>query len=267
MGYVLLGLGLGTGIGMGGALFHILNHAVFKMLLFLCMGAIIFSTREREINKLGGLAKKLPVTFVAFCFGALAISGIPPFNGFASKALISQAVADNTYLKIILVVTAAGTFAAFLKLYFHVFFGRMPKTLKKIKPLPFLMKLPLVILALFSLLVGFFPNLVLAKLIGPIAEFNLAYNFWQPRLLVETLVIVLLGGLFYYIGMKSGFLRLTAEDKPTCFSLDRFYVGLAVLIEKFSFALRRLLARDLNVYLRWIFLTLVLLLTLFWAAI
>ncbi|MFH1361364.1 MAG: proton-conducting transporter membrane subunit [bacterium] len=267
MGYILLGIGVGTGIGLGGAMFHILNHAIFKMLLFLCMGAVIFSTREREFSRLGGLGKQMPVTFAAFCVGALAISGIPPFNGFASKALISEAVAGNIYLKIALVLTAAGTFATFLKLYFHVFLGCRPKTLKKIKPALFLMKFPLFMLALLSLLVGLFPNIVLTRLIEPIAKFNFTYHFWQPKLLVETPLMILLGIIFYYLGMKSGFMRLKGEDGATYFSFDRFYVGLAVFVEKFSFALRKFLARDLNVYLRWIFLTLVLLLAFFWVVI
>ena len=260
MGYVLLGIGLGTGIGLGGALFHILNHAIFKMLLFLCMGAIIYATRERELSRLGGLARRMPIVFGSFCVGALAISGILPFNGFASKALISEAVAGNIYLKIVLVLTAAGTFATFLKLYFHVFLGRMPKTLRKIKPAPLLMKLPLFMLALLSLLVGLFPNLVLAKLIEPIAKFNISYNFWQPMLLVETFIIIFLGSFLYYLGTKSGFLRLQAEGNHKYFGLDNFYCTIAISIEQLSQWLRRLLARSLNVYLLWIFFTLVLLL-------
>jgi len=90
MGYILLGIGLGTRLGLAGGLYHLVNHAVFKGLLFLCMGAVIYSTGTRNLDNLGGLWKKMPITTSTCIIAALAISGIPPFNGFASKTVLTK---------------------------------------------------------------------------------------------------------------------------------------------------------------------------------
>ena len=75
-------------LGLGGALFHVLNHALFKPLLFLVAGSVLHATGSRRISSLGGLARTMPYTFVLFTFGAVAICGLPPLNGFASEWLL-----------------------------------------------------------------------------------------------------------------------------------------------------------------------------------
>lgn len=97
----VIGIGMGVGVlgevyhqpvvsalGWTGALFHIVNHAFFKSLLFYCAGSVYSKTHTRDINSLGGLIKKMPLTAFAFIIGAIAISGMPPFNGFISEFLI-----------------------------------------------------------------------------------------------------------------------------------------------------------------------------------
>ena len=99
IGIIALGLGVGllgmsTGspvlivLGFGGALLHVLNHALFKGLLFLGAGAVVHGTGTREIDQLGGLLKRMPWTAATFLVGAVAISGLPPLNGFVSEFLI-----------------------------------------------------------------------------------------------------------------------------------------------------------------------------------
>jgi hydrogenase-4 component B len=103
IGIILLGLGvaaLGRSVenellvllGLGAALFHVLNHALFKGLLFLGAGAVQGAAGTRDLNRLGGLARAMPVTALAFGVGAAAISGLPPLNGFASEWLTFQAL-------------------------------------------------------------------------------------------------------------------------------------------------------------------------------
>src|SRR6185369_3577012 len=75
-------------LGMGGALLHVLNHAVFKALLFLGAGSVIHASGTREIDRMGGVARRLPHTALLFGVGAVAICGLPPLNGFVSELLV-----------------------------------------------------------------------------------------------------------------------------------------------------------------------------------
>ncbi|MFH1347075.1 MAG: proton-conducting transporter membrane subunit [Candidatus Margulisiibacteriota bacterium] len=262
MGYILLGIGAGTGIGIGGALFHILNHAIFKMLLFLCMGAVIYATRERDIKRLGGLGKRMPLTTIAFAFGALAISGIPPFNGFASKALLSAAVSDNFWLKITLILTAAGTLASFYKLFKHVFLGELPDKLRQTREVPLLMSLPMLIFAVACLGVGLFCVQVLSGIIAPAIGSAQTFNFWDLGLLGDTLIIIALGSLIYAAGVKTGFFSAKERSFPAFLSLDRICCGAAAILEKGCFALRAIHLRNINVHLFWMIMVLVALLVI-----
>ncbi|MEE8638695.1 MAG: proton-conducting transporter membrane subunit [Candidatus Margulisiibacteriota bacterium] len=261
MGYVLLGIGLGSGIGMAGGLFHILNHATFKMLLFLCMGAVIYATGERELNKLGGLGKRMPITLVAFGIAALAISGIPPFNGFASKAMISESVSGNFLLKLVIILTAAGTFASFFKLFRFAFLGSLPAKLEKTRGVPILMLLPMLVLAAACLCIGLFPAQLLSSLIAPSIGSAITFNFWNIKIFIDTFLIVFLGFGIYILGSKTGFLRIEKEALAPSFvryfSLDRICRDAASALERGCIELKKLHARNLNAHLLWVFLALV----------
>jgi formate hydrogenlyase subunit 3/multisubunit Na+/H+ antiporter MnhD subunit len=98
MGYIILGIGCAAymgrdgAMGLAGALYHIVNHALFKSLLFLTVGSVYFRTHELDMYKLGGLWRKMPLTCVAMFIAVCGISGIPGFNGFASKTLLHHAI-------------------------------------------------------------------------------------------------------------------------------------------------------------------------------
>lgn len=259
MGYVLLGIGMGTGIGLGGALFHILNHAIFKTLLFLCMGAVIYATRERDIKRLGGLGKRMPLTAIAFAFGALAISGLPPFNGFASKALLAAAVSGNLWLKLALILTAAGTLASFYKLFRHVFLGELPDKLCKTKEVPLLMSLPMLILAVACLGAGLFSSQLLSGIIVPAIGSMLTFSFWNIKLIGEALLVVVLGSLIYAAGVRTDFFKGKWESMV---SLDKICCGAAAVLEKGCLALKAMHSRAINVHLFWMIIALVALLVI-----
>ncbi len=163
IGYVLTAVGLGTVFGLYGGLFHALNHTLFKGLLFLTAGAVYYATGSTNLDGLGGLAKKMPRTTVCFLVGAFAISGIPPFNGFASKWLIYQALYDKAtqtgnFLYVIVTVVAllvsVMTLASFIKVTGSVFFGQAPAKLSAVKEVPFSMQLPMVLMSLLCLAGG-----------------------------------------------------------------------------------------------------------------
>jgi len=256
MGYVLLGIGIGSGIGIGGALFHILNHAVFKMLLFLCMGAIIYVTGERELNKLGGLAKRMPVTLLTFGVAALAIAGLPPFNGFASKAMISGAAAGNLWLKLVVIITAAGTFASFVKLFRFSFLGSLPVKLKDVGEAPALMLFPMLVLAAACFGLGLYASPLLSGLIAPAAGRVIEFNFWSAKLFLDAFWIVFLGAGIYILGMKTDFFGATEIN----FGLDWVCCNAAKLLERGCAGLKKLQARMLNAHLFWVFVALILIL-------
>jgi len=156
IGYVLLGIGLGTPLGIIGGLFHLLNHAVFKSLLFLNSGAIEYATGTREIMKLGGLAKKMPFTSVSGFIGSFAASGVPPFNGFWSKLIIILAAieAQQYLLAAIAGVSAVLTLTSFIRMQRRTFLGILPSRLSEIKEVPIAMKTPLVVLSLLCIILG-----------------------------------------------------------------------------------------------------------------
>ncbi|WP_407147715.1 hydrogenase 4 subunit B [Bradyrhizobium sp. ORS 86] len=130
------GLGLAAALAFTAALFHVLNHSIFKSLLFLGAGAVLTSTGERDLEKLGGLIHRMPLTTFAFLVGCVAISALPPFNGFASEWLIFQAVLQSPnlpqwVLKImvpavgaLLALAAALAAACFVKAFGVTFLGR-----------------------------------------------------------------------------------------------------------------------------------------------
>jgi multicomponent Na+:H+ antiporter subunit D len=165
IGYVMIGVGLAlkpdldtmvAALAIVGALFHLVNHAVFKSLLFLCSGAVEYRTGTRDLGKLGGLIRKMPWTGASCSVGSLAIAGIPPFNGFWSKLIIILALFKAGYFTYGVIAIAVGfiTLIYFIKLQSSVLFGKLPEALSGIKESPFAMVLPLVILAILCLALG-----------------------------------------------------------------------------------------------------------------
>jgi multicomponent Na+:H+ antiporter subunit D len=184
IGYIVTGLGIGLAldrsiavVGTMGGLYHMLNHAVFKCLLFLSAGAVLYATGTTDLNKLGGLSKKMPYTTVMFLIGAASISGIPPFNGFVSKWLIYQATYEAGFapITILALLVSVMTLASFVKVAQSVFFGQLSSDYKDVKEIPWLMRIPMMLLSLICIIAGIAPKLISTYLIEPAA--NAIYNF------------------------------------------------------------------------------------------
>jgi NADH-quinone oxidoreductase subunit L len=161
LGYMFLAAGLGA---YPVAMFHLINHAFFKALLFLAAGSIIHAmSDEQDIRKMGGLAKKLPVTWVVMLFGALALAGIPPFSGYYSKdGILDAAFGAGTdvgmYGWICGIITASLTAFYISRLFLLTFHGtsRAPKDVQDhVHESPLVMLIPLIILAAGALSSGF----------------------------------------------------------------------------------------------------------------
>jgi len=156
IGHIIFAIGLGTPLGFLGALFHLVNHSVMKSLLFLNSGAVVYSTGERDMKKLGGLAQPMPVTGVTSVIGSLSVAGVPPFNGFWSKLIIILAAvqAGRPILALIVVLVSILTLAYYLRALRLVFFGRLSEVFGKIKEAPAFMCTSMIILAGFCLGLG-----------------------------------------------------------------------------------------------------------------
>lgn len=188
LGVVFLALGLAmlfldadvpaiAALALIAALYHALNHAVFKGLLFLGAGAILHSTHERDLEQMGGLLRRLPWTGLFFLIGVLAIAALPPFNGFVSEWLIFQSALaawqlDSGVLRslvpiasAVLALTAALVAATFVKVFGVAFLGQArSRHIRRARPAPFGMRAAQTLLAALCVLLGVLPVWVLGHL-------------------------------------------------------------------------------------------------------
>jgi NADH-quinone oxidoreductase subunit L len=155
LGYMFLGLGVGA---FSASVFHVMTHAFFKALLFLGAGSIIHGLAgEQDIRNMGGLRKKLPITFITFLLATLAISGIPPFSGFFSKdEILAHAFASNKLFWVLGVIGSMMTAFYMFRLLFLTFFGTYRGDEHKVHAheSPKVMTIPLIILAILSTIGG-----------------------------------------------------------------------------------------------------------------
>jgi formate hydrogenlyase subunit 3/multisubunit Na+/H+ antiporter MnhD subunit len=183
-GYILLGLGTClvllpashwalvslAALGLFGALFHTLNHALFKSLLFLNAGALLQATGTQDLNRLGGLLHRMPITGLTALAASLSIAGVPLFNGFVSKWSICTATIQGAPLgaflplcAIVAILTSALTLASFVKFFGAAFLGRTSATVARLDGRPtrfeagWMMHLPQIFLATACLLLGLLP--------------------------------------------------------------------------------------------------------------
>jgi multicomponent Na+:H+ antiporter subunit D len=166
MGYIIIGLGMGmlilanngsktvATLSIFGGLFHLINHAVFKGLLFLNAGAIEYKTGTRNLKEMGGLSESMPLTYSTSLGASMAISGIPPFNGFFSKLIIILAAIKGKFylLAFLAVLVSIITLASFMKLQKFSFFNKAKLSPgRKINEVPFFMCFSMVALAILCL--------------------------------------------------------------------------------------------------------------------
>jgi NADH:ubiquinone oxidoreductase subunit 5 (subunit L)/multisubunit Na+/H+ antiporter MnhA subunit len=176
---MILGIATLTPIGIAGGIFHMLNNAIYKCCLFLCGGAVEDATGTADLEQLGGLGKKMPLTFLACMIAALSISGVPPLNGFASKWMVYHGVVEMgrtqsgsaaTLWPLWMLAAMFGsalTLASFVKILHSVFLSRLPDRLKGVKEVSGLQTLPMLILAVMCVLFGLFYRPLLQQLLMP----------------------------------------------------------------------------------------------------
>lgn len=236
VGYMVLGIGTGNPIGIAGALFHMLNHAVYKSCLFFTAGNVEYRTRTSDLDKLGGLAKFMPLTYISCLIASFAISGIPPFNGFVSKWLIYQGVilqllnstsrAGLIFTLFCLIAALFGsalTLASFMKLLHTVFLGQRSyaqgaRTIKEVPGSMWFVSLTLagicVVFGIFAFSIPLKYFIFPALLAHMTIDSNSLPGIWSPAQASGLIIIGLVLGLIIFRLMKA---RLLVR-KDTAFS-------------------------------------------------
>ena len=213
VGYMVTGLGLGTPIGIAGGLFHMLNHALYKSGLFLTAGSVEKRTGKTDFEYVGGLASAMPITFVSALVFALSISGVPPFNGFASKWLIYQAIIDfgkgNGSIQLLwpiwlifAIFGSALTLASFIKFISGIYLGRKKASLKDVREVNILMWLPQAVISLACIGFGIFAtNIIIPEFIKPLSGTFKYTGIWKANFVTGLIIIsIVLGLIIYLIG-------------------------------------------------------------------
>lgn len=156
VGYIILGLGCGTALGLAGAVFHLFNHVVFKSLLFVNSAAVELEAGTRDMDKVSGLSKKMPVTGLTSVLGSLSCAGIPPLAGFWSKLMIIIALwlAGFKAYAIIAILVSILTLSYLLSWQRRVFFGKLKEGFEEVREAGIQLVLPAAILAAITVAVG-----------------------------------------------------------------------------------------------------------------
>lgn len=227
MGYIVLAIGIMAflkdkgSMGFVGALYHIVNHALFKSLLFMVAGVIYLSLHNLNMYELGGLYRRFPITAVIALIASLGIAGMPLLNGFASKSLIHHALAKAIHdgpgslilIEYLFIVISAGTVTSFIKLFGYTFLGPIRKEHIQCERSVKIMELAMAGIAIVIILIGLFPNFVLDHLLVPalyqnnfdvhtIEKYLVHVSFFNLEDLVSTLKITLLGVAIFIAGVK-----------------------------------------------------------------
>jgi multicomponent Na+:H+ antiporter subunit D len=172
IGYIILGIGLGTPLGILGGLFHLVNHALAKSLLFLNSGSVQMATGTRNLDEMGGLGKRMPVTAATTVVGSLSIAGVPPLNGFWSKLIIIVALiqAGHWGFALLAILASVLTLWYYLLIQRRAFFGQLNERWQAVREAPFWMTASTVILALACLAVGVFFAATITSWVQPASD-------------------------------------------------------------------------------------------------
>ena len=217
IGYIVVGIGIGllsiegvSNEGLSGGIFHMINHASFKCLLFLCAGAILYKTGTTNLDEVSGAGREMPFTMIMFLIGALSISGIPPFNGFSSKWILytSSYSANMPFVTIFCLVVSVMTLASFMKVFHTVFLGRTSENIRGKGDIPFSMKLPLFILSIICVALGLFSNTVVKEVVSKVVssikglEIDLIYDSPYSSKSFLLLLLILIVAIILFMKLK-----------------------------------------------------------------
>ena len=231
MGYIILGIGTALvlkgqgGYGISGAIFHALNHALFKSALFLGVGIIFLGTGELNLYKLGGLWRRYPWTALCMLIAAFGITGTPGLNGFISKSLLHHGVFEvalsgnpvMVWAERFFNVVGVGTVASFVKLMGLTFLGKPKTTVPKGTGEDPFLATTMGLLAIAMLIIGIQPQLLMDLFIKPAAIstglVDLSHlghvDFFAASAIWDMIITLVIGAAFFGFGMKTNLFHYT----------------------------------------------------------
>lgn len=242
VGYMVAGIGIGTEAAINGSTAHAFAHILYKALLFMGAGAVLYSTGTSKMSELGGLVRRLPWVLLLYMLGALSISGVPLFSGFVSKSLVIDAAGlDHKAIVVLLLQFASvGTFLSIgLKVPYFTWFGAERSV--KTRPIPWNMYAAMILLGALNLAIGVYPELLYRLM-----PFPVSYRPYTAAHLLETLQLLAFTGLGYWL------LAAKIDTKAVMtLDVDWFYRKPAPLLFRFvvlsldrAFAAAELVALD-----------------------
>lgn len=239
MGVLLVGFATDTAEGVGGATFHLVNHGLFKALMFLCAGGVVHSTGITKLSEMGGVWRARPVLALGFTVGAMSIAGVPGFNGFASLALIHESLHDQPAVFVLALLAQVITIAALARATYLAFYKRRPEPYEHLERQRLGMRISLTTLGVACIALGVLPYLFVHKVVTPAASvlmhapayatavlhgggavprFDVPFSYGKPEDLALTAVEIVLGLL-----LAAGYLRIR-EPRPLT-ALRRLHTG------------------------------------------
>ena len=301
-GYMLLGVGVGMAVmgdpvlmaqygvdAMRGGIFHIINHAMYKGLLFLTAGAIIHRMGTSDLNKMHGLGRRMKGTAIMFILGALAIAGLPPTNGFSSKFLIYESVFHfNPILAVIAMLVSILTLASFVKVFYSAFLG--PRPSKPVREAPASMMIGMGILAMVIVILSLFPGLIIQTIVDPAvaalvpgvelvpvssglfpSTILTGDGFWSVLVFIGAFVAIMAIASFVRSLGKKDFRRRRGMGQPYYFgnkvtksarmSGGNVYWGFLKAMERYYKPVKAEHTGDANDYVAWLLVTMAAILT------
>ncbi|MEA2300026.1 MAG: hypothetical protein QOE44_561 [Solirubrobacteraceae bacterium] len=231
MGVLVVGFATAVPAGVAGATYHLIDHALYKSLLFLAAGSVLHATGHEKLSELGGLARRRPVPAIAFMAGVAAIAGIPPLNGYPSLGLIHEGLTGSGRHAVNLAMLAAQviTVAALGRAAYLAFFRRRDAPYEELQPQRPGMIVAFVALGAACLAAGVFPNWILDQVAAPAAasllhgqvyangvltghvvlpHLAVSFDYFRPGELLTVAATALAGVL-----LAAGYLRI-AEPRP-----------------------------------------------------
>jgi multicomponent Na+:H+ antiporter subunit D len=198
VGYMVAGVGMGTAIALNGAASHAFTHILYKSLLFMGAGAVIYMTGRSKLTELGGIYRWMPITFLLYMVGAFSISAFPLFSGFVSKTMVVEAAAvdGRAIIWLMLSMASAGTFLhTGLKLPWFTFMGKDSGL--RPREAPWNMLFAMGIAAFFCIFIGVNPQWLYQFLPGPVD-----YNAYTSGHVLWELQLLLFTGLGFFLLLK-----------------------------------------------------------------
>jgi multicomponent Na+:H+ antiporter subunit D len=211
--------------GVAGAAYHLVNHGLFKALMFLCAGAVVHATGVTKLSEMGGLTRRRPLLTVAFTFGCAAIAGVPLFNGYASLGLIHEGLHDDPVAYAAALVAQAVTVAALARAAYLGFYRRRPEPYERLEPPKLGMKISLSVLALGCVAFGVLAEPFVGSIAAPAAAtllhpehyaaavlstggklpvVDVHFDYVDPKTLVTTIVEIAVGLLIAVVVIRLG---------------------------------------------------------------